>query len=336
MNLTEKLLEWYSKNGRNLPWRVKGRAHDDAYAVWISEIMLQQTTVKTVIPYYERFMKRFPDVFTLANADLQEVLMFWQGLGYYTRARQLHACAKVLVDEYGGIFPKDRKQLTKLPGIGAYTSAAIASLGFNQPEAVVDGNVVRVLTRLKGWKNPVDSILNDINMLAQSLVSLHEAADYSSAIMDLGATVCTPHNPSCLLCPWKNDCVALSQNAVEKIPHIVKPPKTVKKGFVFLIQNDNGDFLIRKRTEKGLLSGLTEFPWNTTKEQPFEKAEISRLKIKHVFTHFELYLTPVFIKSNVIPSGFDGFFAPIERFEKYPFSTLMKKVIQKAIGKKDK
>lgn len=331
-NLTEKLLEWYAKNGRDLPWRVKGRAHDDAYAVWISEIMLQQTTVKTVIPYYERFMKRFPDVFTLAAADLQDVLMHWQGLGYYTRARQLHKCAKELVEQYGGAFPKDRKALMKLSGIGAYTSAAIMSFGFNLPEAVVDGNVVRVLTRLKGWQEPVTSILFKINELAQNLTSLDEAADYSSAIMDLGATVCTPSAPACPLCPWKDACAAFKENTVALIPNIVKPAKAVRKGLVFLIRNDDGAYLVRRRTEKGLLSGLTEFPWNTDGVQPFDDARIGNETIKHVFTHFELYLTPVFVSSNTVPDGFDGFFLPVSRFDGHPFSTLMKKVAKKFVA----
>lgn len=155
MTLTEKLLVWYEKNGRDLPWRVKGGAHHNPYEVWLSEIMLQQTTVKTVIPYFQKFIAKFPDINALANAPLQDVLLLWQGMGYYTRAKKLHECAKKVVKDYGGKFPDNRDELKKLPGIGPYTSAAVASLGFNLPEAVIDGNVIRVLCRLKGWEEPV-------------------------------------------------------------------------------------------------------------------------------------------------------------------------------------
>ena len=330
MTLTEKLLKWYAKNGRDLPWRVKGRAHDDPYAVWVSEIMLQQTTVKTVLPYFARFMKRFPDVFALASAPLDEVLLYWQGLGYYTRARKMHECAKTLVDSYQGRFPADRDELQKLPGIGAYTSAAILSFGFNLPHAVVDGNVIRVLTRLKGWASPVSDIQKDIAALAQELTSETRAADYSSAIMDLGATVCTPAHPDCPACPWQSDCVAFKQHKTAEIPNIVKPEKTVKKGYVFLISDDKNRFYLRKRTEKGLLSGLTEFPWNTDESFPFNADwNVSEKTVKHTFTHFTLLLTLVFLRKNDPPVDLGGRFVAVTDFPSYPFSTLMEKVVKK-------
>ena len=330
MTVNEKLAKWYEKNGRDLPWRVKGGAHGDPYQVWISEIMLQQTTVKTVISYFDRFLKRFPTVRELAAAPVDEVLLYWQGLGYYTRARKLHECAKVLVEEHDGKFPPDREKLLKLPGIGAYTSAAIASFGFDLPEAVVDGNVIRVLTRLKGWTEPVTTITNKINAFADELTKASVCpADHASAMMDLGAGVCTPRAPLCAFCPLNRECVACAKGLTEIIPNIAKPKKGVKEGYVFWIENKNGEVLLRKRTEKGLLSGLTELPWNTDKSFPFKADwKITKKKIRHVFTHFDLTLTIVRTRVSGIPENSDGFFVPPERFKDYPFSTLMKKVLK--------
>lgn len=331
MTLTEKLIEWYEKNGRDLPWRVKGGAHPRPYEVWLSEIMLQQTTVKTVIPYFQKFLKRFPDVETLAGAPLRDVLMLWQGLGYYARAKKLHECARTLVRDYGGQFPQNAEELKKLPGIGPYTSAAIASLGFNQPEAVVDGNVIRVLCRLKGRTAPVSELSDEIESLARALVSKKRAADYSSAIMDLGATVCTPRSPDCPKCPWREECLARKKNLTAVIPNISKPPKIEKKGFVFIIRDAQGRLLLRKRTEKGLLSGLTEFPWNTDETFPFENEwEKTNMTVSHAFTHFRLILTLVFGKTENADKIPDGFFVPRDRISEYPISTLMKKVLKKA------
>ena len=214
-NLTKQLLNWYVRYGREMPWRVKGKAHPNAYAVWISEIMLQQTTVATVHDYFIRWMKKFPDIQTLARADLQDVLLAWQGLGYYTRARKIHECAHVLMEKYGGKIPNKRDELLKLPGIGPYTASSICCFAFNQPETVVDGNVMRVIARLKGITKEISAL--DIYPLAQKLTSLTHGADYASAIMDLGATVCTPTNPKCELCPWKKACVAYQKNIQEQI-----------------------------------------------------------------------------------------------------------------------
>lgn len=333
MTLTEKLLDWYEKNGRELPWRVKGGAHHNPYEVWISEIMLQQTTVKTVLPYYERFLNRFPDVFSLAAAPLDDVLILWQGLGYYTRARKLHECAKELVEKYNGQFPPDRKLLQKLPGIGPYTSASIMAFGYNLPEAVIDGNVIRVLTRLKGWTEPTITIMDKITLLAEELTSREHAADYASGIMDLGAVVCTPRSPLCkLACPWSEDCVALKNNLTEHIPNITKPAKTVRKGYVFWIENSQKQVLIRKRTEKGLLSGLTELPWNMDESFPFKADwEVTKSIVTHVFTHFTLHLTLVKTTTDTPPQEIEGLFIAPQNFREYPFSTLMKKVIRQAM-----
>ena len=322
-NLTKQLLDWYQKNGRDMPWRVKGGAHPDAYAVWISEIMLQQTTVATVVDYFIRWMKKFPDIKTLARADLQDVLLAWQGLGYYTRARKIHECARVLMEKYGGKIPDKREQLLKLPGIGPYTASSICCFAFNQPETVVDGNVMRVIARLYGITKEITA--PDIYPLAQELTSQTHGADYASSIMDLGATVCTPTNPKCVVCPWSKTCLAYKKGIQEKIPQIKKLAKKEKFGRLYLIQNGRGEYLIRKRSGKGLLAGLWEFPWE----------EISALSPKkyphvvHVFTHFKLTLELVQMPSEKTTDFPDGKWVSPSNFTNYPFPTLMQKVIKK-------
>lgn len=331
MSIAEKIQKWYEKNGRDLPWRVKGGAHPSAYRVWISEIMLQQTTVATVLPYFDRFLKRFPTVEALAAAPLADVLLLWQGLGYYTRARKLHECARTLVERHGGRFPADRKALRTLPGIGDYTSASIAAFAFNLPEPVVDGNVIRVLTRLNGRDEPVASIGNEINDAAAALMkSAPCPADHASAMMDLGATVCTPKSPKCLLCPLQSDCRAFRDGTTDKIPNISKPKRDKRKGFAFAVKNAAGALMIRKRTEKGLLHGLYELPWNTDESLPFDadwrKTDIA---VRHVFTHFDLTLEIVRLTTET-PFA-DGFFVRREDLENYPFSTMMKKVLKASL-----
>lgn len=232
--------------------------------------MLQQTTVKTVIPYFQRFMERFPTVQSLAEAPLEEVYFYWQGLGYYTRARSLHATAGIIVSQYGGKFPQTRQEVLKLKGIGSYTVASFLALAFNQPETVVDGNVIRIICRLYNLTEPVDEIAGLIRQKAEALTDRTCPADYASAIMDLGAGICTPKNPQCLLCPWQNFCRARGLENLENIPRRKKAAKR-KTGFVYLIHNNQNEILIRQRTEKGLLSGLYEFPWSEEKLLPKRK-----------------------------------------------------------------
>jgi len=319
-NLTNNLLKWYQKNGRELPWRTKGGAHFDPYAVWISEIMLQQTTVATVLTYFDKWMKRFPTIHALATADLQDVLLTWQGMGYYTRARKIHECAKVLVEKYHGKIPSNRDELLKLPGIGPYSASSVCCFAFNMPETVVDGNVMRVIARLYGITKEITA--KDIYPLAEKLTSREHGADYASAIMDLGATTCTPTNPKCALCPWQKECVAHQKKIQESIPKIKKLEKKNVTGQVYLWKNTKGEYLIRQRTEKGLLHGLWEFPWH---EAPLLKTK--HQTITHVFTHFKLTLQIVQEKPPFnIPNGV---WIKPKDFEKYPFSTLMKKVIKK-------
>ncbi|MDY6407834.1 MAG: A/G-specific adenine glycosylase [Pseudomonadota bacterium] len=326
MSLSRDLLDWYQKNGRDMPWRVKGRAHPNPYAVWISEIMLQQTTVQTVRDYFVRWMARFPDIKALAMADLSDVLLMWQGLGYYTRARKIHECAQILMQEYDGKIPPDRDKLLKLPGIGPYTASSICCFAFNLPETVVDGNVIRVISRLYGIKHAVTK--EEIYTLARPLTPKDQGADYASAIMDLGATICTPDNPKCDNCPWQKKCVAFRKNLADQIPLISKPKKQVRTGNLWLIQNDMGKYLIHKRQTKGLLSGLYEFPWRYDDEPPLFPLNQSVFQITHTFTHFKLTLRVYRKHTNASPLA-DGLFVAPEKFRDYPFSTLMRKVIQK-------
>ncbi len=322
-NLTKQLLDWYVQNGREMPWRVKGGAHPDAYAVWISEIMLQQTTVATVVDYFIRWMKKFPDIRALATADLQDVLLAWQGLGYYTRARKIHECAKILMEKYNGKIPNRREQLLKLPGIGPYTASSICCFAFNQPETVVDGNVMRVIARLYGITKEITA--PDIYPLAQKLTPQNQGADYASAIMDLGATVCTPANPKCNLCPWRQACMAYQKGIQEQIPQIKKLLKKEKFGQLYLIQNNQGKYLIQQRSGKGLLAGLWEFPWKETEKLSFQKYP----HVVHVFTHFKLTLELIRFSAEKACDFPNGVWVHPKDFDKYPFPTLMKKVIRK-------
>ena len=320
----EQLLKWYDKNGRNLPWRVKGWAHPSPYVILVSELMLQQTTVKTVIPYFEKFMKRFPTIKDLAIADEEEVLQYWQGLGYYSRARSLHKTAQIIFEKYKGVFPQKKADVLKLKGIGPYTAASFLALAFNLPETVVDGNVVRIVCRLFHLTQPVNQIKDIIRQKAESLNQTSRAADYSSAIMDLGALICTPKNPQCLLCPWQNLCQSKNEADLEQIPKIEKIIKKEQKAKVFVIVNNKNELFIRKRTEQGLLFGMYVFPWGENVE--FANAQDSGLTVTHIFTHIKLVLQIYILKSENV--GMNGNFTSKDNLKNYPMSTLMKKVLK--------
>ncbi len=331
--LVTALLNWFQCNARQMPWRVIGGPHPNPYAVWISEIMLQQTTVKTVVDYFYRWMTRFPDIRSLATADIHDVLLLWQGLGYYTRAKKIHECAQILMRDYNGEIPPDRSLLLKLPGIGPYSASSICAFGFNMPETVVDGNVIRVLARLYGLTHVVTK--EEIYALAEKLTPQTHGADYASAIMDLGAMICTPVSPVCSECPWSKFCVAYKEGLTSVIPQIEKPVKKNKFGCVFLIQNQSGAYYIQKRKGKGLLSGLYEFPWSEGDALPFDGDwKWTEYVVTHTFTHFHLSLRVVYLRSDVCLLE-SGFFVSEADFVKYPFSTLMKKVM-KVISKTQK
>lgn len=325
LTLTQLLLDWYNVNGRVLPWRHKGGSHPNPYAVAVSEIMLQQTTVNTVKPYFEKFMKRFPTVQDLAQATEDEVYQYWQGLGYYSRARALHQTAQIVLAQYGGIFPQTHTEVSKLKGFGAYTVASFLALAYNLPETVIDGNVMRIMCRLHHWTEPLEKLQNKIKQAATSLTSLTQAADYASAVMDLGATVCIPKKPLCSVCPWQQFCLSAHASDVEQIPQRLKSAKKEFNGYVYLVLNSAGEVLIRKRTEKGLLHGLYEFPWSETPNLYADVHNCNR-KISHIFTHIKMKLQLLTVQSE---DAEDGIFVPLQQIEQYPMSTLMQKVLHK-------
>lgn len=324
-NLTHLLLEWYAQNGRDLPWRVKGGAHPDPYVIFVSEIMLQQTTVKTVIPYFKRFMERFPSVYDLAAAGEDEVYQYWQGLGYYSRARSLLQTAQRVVADYGGKFPRTVKEIAKLKGFGPYTVASFSALAYNLPTTVADGNVIRIICRMYHLTEPTDVIKDKILLKAEKLTDKKCPADYASAIMDLGAMICTPKNPKCRICPWQYACKSCGKSDIENIPDRRKIAKKEMTGFVYVIRNRKGAVFVRKHTEKGLLSGLYEFPWG--EEKMFPQATDSGYEVTHIFTHIRLKLRIYTLAAEKV--DMKGEFAEPERLSTYALSTLMKKVWHK-------
>lgn len=255
--LRQALLDWYAEFGRNLPWRMT----QDPYAIWISEIMLQQTQVQTVIPYYHRWLATFPDIEILAQAPLQQVLKLWQGLGYYARARNLHAAAQILQTQHHGQFPRQFDQVMALPGIGRTTAGGILSAAFNAPQPILDGNVKRVLARLHGLEQPPAKALKTLWVLSADLLDPTFPRDFNQALMDLGATVCLPKNPQCPRCPWVNYCQAHLQQRVHELPMTTPRPALPHKLIgVAVIWNQQQQVLIDRRPTEGLLGGLWEFP----------------------------------------------------------------------------
>ena len=259
MSFTKILTHWYSGCKRSLPWR----EIQNPYYIWLSEIILQQTQVKQGLPYYEAFVNRFPTVFDLAKAKEEQILKLWQGLGYYSRARNLHHTAKYVVSELHGEFPKTYKDLLKLKGVGDYTASAIASICYNEPTAVVDGNVYRVLSRYYGIATPINSTqgIKTFKALAQSLLPKTNIGDYNQAIMEFGAVQCKPKNPNCNACPLQNSCVALEQNKTTELPIKINKTKVSKKHFNFLVFiSEDNKTILNQRTSKGIWQNLYQFP----------------------------------------------------------------------------
>lgn len=314
------ILSWYKAHQRTLPWRTNTQ---NPYHTWVSEIMLQQTTVPAVIPYFERFLEKWPTVWDLAIASLDDVLHLWQGLGYYSRARNLHQCAKKIADDFQGIFPSDEGLLKTLPGIGDYTAAAIRSIAFNKPSVVIDGNIERIISRLFLIKTPLPASKPLIKKQAALLISKKEPGHYAQALMDLGSLICTPTNPKCTKCPIERHCKAKNQMPENYPKRLEKQKKSERFGTLFWIENKQGEVLIEKRPEKGLLGGLMGFPTS-----PWESKETQiqgSMFITHTFTHFHLTLK---IQKRRASKNHEGLWVKKEDFHRYAFPTLMKKAIK--------
>src|SRR5512137_73715 len=317
------LLDWYKKNKRDLPWRKT----TDPYRTWVAEVMLQQTRVDTVIPYYGRFLKRFPDVRTLARARVDDVLKAWENLGYYSRARQLHEAAGVVVKQFGGTIPEEKEDLRRLPGVGAYTAGAILSIAFGRRFAAVDGNVIRVIARLFAIGDPVDGskAKNRIGAIAERLVPASDPGHYNQALMDLGSGICPPRSPACPACPLAAACRARKKGKQESIP--VKKKSTAvphREAAVAAIRNDRGEILLVKRPGRGFLGGLWSFPGGALKKGEAPAAGLRRslreelalkaipgremLSVEHGYSHFSVtvHVLPCKIRGAVPDSGGDA------------------------------
>ncbi|MDP2518538.1 A/G-specific adenine glycosylase [Shimia thalassica] len=336
---SEVLLEWYDHHARKMPWRVgpKDRANGvipDPYRIWLSEIMLQQTTVAAVKDYFERFTKRWPTVRDLADAQDEDVMAEWAGLGYYARARNLLKCARVVANEKGGVFPDTVNALIELPGVGPYTAGAVSAIAFDKSSVVVDGNVERVMARLYDVHTPLPAAKPELTALAESLTPLERAGDYAQAVMDLGATICTPRNPACGICPWRPACQArLAGTAVDLPKKTPKKPKPIRFGVVYITRRVDGALLLERRPDKGLLGGMLGWPgseWvenEAPKHQAPIRAEWKTLngEARHTFTHFHLRLT---VKTALVPMEREpvvGHFLPLEDFSPTDIPTVMRK-----------
>jgi len=334
------LLAWYDRHQRRLPWRAPPGQVQDPYRVFLSEIMLQQTTVVTVQPYYKDFLERWPTVTALASASLDEVLSRWAGLGYYARARNLHACAVAVVERHGGQFPADEAELLALPGIGPYTAAAIASIAFAQRAAPVDGNWERVISRLFAVEEPLPKARARLRTLGLTLLPDARYGDFAQAMMDLGATICTPRKPACVICPWQDNCAARAQGDPERYPlKVAKVARPTRRGVAFLAVRPDGAVLVRSRALKGLLGGMTEVPstpWEADEGlNPAAHAPLPaqwkplNAGVTHVFSHFALELAvwradlPL---STPAPEGYRWVAA--KDFDAQAFPSVMRKVLE--------
>ncbi len=331
------LLAWYDRHARDLPWRVgpdafRAGERPDPYRVWLSEIMLQQTTVAAVKAYFLKFTSLWPTVEDLASAPDERVMGEWAGLGYYARARNLLKCARVVADEHGGQFPETREDLLKLPGIGPYTASAIAAIAFDLPETVVDGNVERVMARLHAVRTPLPRAKPELTALAEALTPTARPGDYAQAVMDLGATICTPRSPACGICPWVGACEARSLGIQQDLPaKEKKKPKPTRYGVVYLGRRSDGAWLLERRPEKGLLGGMLGWPgseWNAAPvDHPPADAEWHDTgeEVRHTFTHFHLRLSVRTARLDCTTTPDRGEFISADAFRPNDLPTVMRK-----------
>lgn len=346
--LRARLLAWYDAHRRRLPWRATPGARPDPYRVLLSEIMLQQTTVATVLGYFERFLARFPTLDALAAADPGEVMHAWQGLGYYRRARALHACARAIVAEHGGRVPGDEAALRALPGVGPYTAAAIRAIAFDLPAVAVDGNVERVLARLHRVEARLPGARRQLAALARPLAGDRRPGDVAQGLMDLGATVCLPRRPRCAVCPWREACAGRAAGLAEALPRRApRAAKPVRRGLAFCLRRGDGAILFRRRPEGGLLGGLHALPASPWDDGPLDveaalrhgpvpggaaRAPDWRLRpgvVRHVFSHFavEVALAEALLPDT--PAAADGdLWCPEDGLDRLALSSLMRKLLR--------
>ncbi len=350
----KNLIDWYRQNRRELPWRETS----DPYKIWISEIMLQQTRVDQALPYYQRFMSLFPTVYDLAEAGRQKVLKAWEGLGYYSRARNMHQAAQTIVEAYHGKIPDSWENIIRLKGIGPYTAAAILSIAYRKPYAVVDGNVIRVITRFFGIREDVRStaVRRTIQELADELIDRDHPGEFNQALMETGATVCTPANPGCDKCPLSNDCITVKTAAFDAIPY--KSPAKKRPHYhigVGIIQNDRNEVLIALRPENAMLGGLWEFPGGKQegdetipetirrelREELGVEVEVTRplMSLKHAYSHFTITLHAWFcrlLSGTPKPAGSQEIrWIPLRSLDDYPFPTANRKLIGRLLAEED-
>ena len=337
----EYLLKWYDKNKRMLPWRPHDGSNPEPYKVWLSEIMLQQTQVATVIPYFLRFTSRWPTVMKLANADVNDIMTEWAGLGYYARARNLHRCAKIVAAALNSNFPDNEKELIQLPGIGAYTAAAITAIAFGKKATPMDGNFDRVTSRLNAIEVPLPASKTILKRLATMITPDIRPGDYAQAVMDLGATICTPKQPKCSSCPISFYCLSFAAGKADMIP--MKNPKSPKKtrfGVAFLCINNNQEVLLQRRPNNGLLGGMMEIPgteWRYSCLDPTQSNELHPIKavwkkipgkVVHTFTHFNLEIKVE--RADVKKHNWENdlIWHPIKTINKAGLPSLMLKIVK--------
>ena len=331
MNFSDELLSWYHKNKRDLPWRNT----NDAYVIWLSEIILQQTRVEQGLPYFNRFVEKYPDVSSFAAADEDEVLKLWQGLGYYSRARNMLKTARMVAEHHGGKFPDDYDQLIKLKGIGEYTAAAVASFAANQPKAVVDGNVYRVIARYFGISEPINSTngKKTFQATASELLNTKQPALHNQAIMEFGAMLCKPKNPACGICPVRTGCYAFLHNATTALPVKLNKVKVRERFFNYFLITQGDDILMNKRDDKDIWANMYDLPliessYLLSPQEIFSLPgakelfgvdntilEISEVK-KHILTHQRLFVRLITLKKQPVELQPSWFFTPINNLEK--------------------
>ncbi len=318
LDISKKMIEWYDQYARDLPWRIspvfsKKGIKPDPYRVWISEIMLQQTSVKVATPFFLKFIEKWPNILSLHQTSETEVLALWSGLGYYRRARNLKACAEILLREYEGGFPIEEKKLLKLPGIGKYTSAAILTIAFGIPAIVVDGNVERIIARLFGLDGTISKLKPEIRTYMMNVSPSARPGDFAQAMMDLGATICKPLNPECMICPIRDSCKSYKDGTTNIIPRKTKKPiKTFRKGYIYLAVTKSNEIAMIVRPKSGLLGGMMCLPSSEWTEKKYPKnsppfpGEWVALDqtIRHSFTHFDLELRMMVSSIFSVPNSY--------------------------------